>query len=65
MSYIKDAYGVIIHVKEPTRSVFVVNKIFKIPTAKSSGLNTDYIVILISVLCPDDSIHIEGVVLLL
>jgi hypothetical protein len=41
----------------------VVNKPFKIQTVKS--YNSDYIVVLISVLCPDGSLYIDGVVLLL
>jgi hypothetical protein len=41
----------------------VVNKTFKIPTAKS--LDTDYIVMLMFVVCPDGIIYIDGVVLLL
>jgi hypothetical protein len=44
--------------------VVVVNKTFKIPTVKSSGYNTDYIVILISVLCLNDRIYMDGVLLL-
>jgi hypothetical protein len=37
---------------------------FKIQLIKSSGNNTDYIVILIFVLSPDGSIYIDGVMLL-
>jgi hypothetical protein len=43
--------------------VVAVNKTFKTPTVKS--LNTDCTVVLISVLRPDGSIYIGGVVLLL
>jgi hypothetical protein len=50
-------------VKESIHPVVAVNRTFKIPTVKS--LNTDYIVVLISVLCADGSIYIDGVVLLL
>jgi hypothetical protein len=51
------------YVKQSIYPVVVVNKTFKIPTVES--LNTNYIVILISVLCPDGSIYIDGVVLIL
>jgi hypothetical protein len=50
--------------KESIHSAFVVNKNFKIQIVKSSGYNTDHIVVLISMLCPDGSIYIDGVVLL-
>jgi hypothetical protein len=42
--------------------VVIVNKTLKIPSVKS--LNTDYIVVLISVVCPDGSMYIDGLVLL-
>jgi hypothetical protein len=51
--------------KQSIHSVVIIDKTFKIQTVKTSGFNTNYIVILISVLCPDDSIYIDGVVLLL
>jgi hypothetical protein len=50
------AYGCLIYVKGSIHPVVLVNKTFKIPTVKS--LNTDYIVVLISVLCPDGSKYI-------
>jgi hypothetical protein len=53
------------YVKEYIHPVVVVNKSFKILIVKSSGYNTNYIVVLISVLCLDGSIYIDGVVLLL
>jgi hypothetical protein len=65
LSYIKDAYGFIICIRESVHSVVLIDKTFKIPIVKSSGYNTIYIVVLISVLCPDGSIYIDGVVLLL
>jgi hypothetical protein len=51
------------YVKESIYPVAVVNKTIKIPTVKS--LNTDNIVVVISVLCPDGSMYIEVVVLIL
>jgi hypothetical protein len=51
--------------KESENSVVLIEKLFKIPTVKSSGYNTNYIVILITVLLSDGSIYIDGVVLLL
>jgi hypothetical protein len=58
------AYGCTIYVKAPIHPVIVVNKTFKIQIVKSSGSNTNHIVVLISVLCPDGGIYISGVVLL-
>jgi hypothetical protein len=57
------AYGCVIYVKQSIHPAVVVNKTFKIPTV--NHYNTDYIVMLGSVLCPDGSIYIDGVVLLL
>jgi hypothetical protein len=46
-----------LYVRESLHSAVVVSKTLKIPTAKSSGYNTDYIVVLIFVLSPDGSIY--------
>jgi hypothetical protein len=53
-----DAYSFIIYVKESIYPAVVVNKTLKISTVKSSGYNTDYIVVLIIVFYPDGSIYI-------
>jgi hypothetical protein len=42
----------------------VINKTFIIHKVKLSGYNTNYIVVLTSVLIPDGSIYIDGAVLL-
>jgi hypothetical protein len=42
----------------------LIDKTFKIQIVKSSGYNTDYVVLLISVLSPDGNMYIDGVVLL-
>jgi hypothetical protein len=54
----------VLYVKESLHSAVVVKKNFKIQIVKSSGYNTDYIVLLIFVLSPDGSIYIDGLVLL-
>jgi hypothetical protein len=54
----------IVCMKQSIHSVVLTDKTFKIPTVKSSGYNTNYIVVLISVRCPDGTIYIDGVVLL-
>jgi hypothetical protein len=66
LSYIKDAYNFVIYVKGSLHSMVVVNTTFEIQIVKSSGYNTDYsyILVLIFVLCPDGSIYIDGLVLL-
>jgi hypothetical protein len=51
--------------KQSIHSAFLIDKTFKIQIVKSSGYNTNYIVVLISVLCADASIYIDGVMLLL
>jgi hypothetical protein len=63
----KDAYDFIICMKYSIHSVALIDKNFKMPAVKTFGYNTNYSVLLISVLCPDGSIHvyIDGVVLLL
>jgi hypothetical protein len=59
----KCVYGCVIYryVEESIHPVVVVNKTFKIPIVKS--LDTDYVVVLIYVLCPNGSIYIDSVVL--
>jgi hypothetical protein len=49
---------VVICMTQCTHLVVAVDTACKIPTVQSSGYNTNYIVILISVLCPDGSIYI-------
>jgi hypothetical protein len=44
--------------RESIRSVDLIDKPLKIPTVKSSGYNTNYIFVLISVLCPDGIVYI-------
>jgi hypothetical protein len=43
--------------KESTHLVAVIDKTYKIPTVKSSGYNTNYIVVLMSVLSADGSMY--------
>jgi hypothetical protein len=61
----KDAYDFIC-MKVSIYSVVIIDKTFKMPIVKTFGYNTNYIDVLISVICLDGTIHvyIDGMVLL-
>jgi hypothetical protein len=51
--------------RESIHSTTLIDKICVIPIVKSSDYYTNYIVVLLFVLCPDGNVYISGVVLLL